>query len=169
MVYVRRHFVRSTSSVAPSGRRTIARWAAAVLATGSMGLTALLLSNATASGSAGVPSHQLARVAPALAPAPSATVVATPAGTVTATPAPTSPDPGGAPRAPEAGSRPSVDPLAGAANANPSPAPVAEESTDRWSFLRSPATGEWLFLTGFLLLLVSIGGLVTVGIYRRRW
>jgi hypothetical protein len=72
-------------------------------------------------------------------------------------------DPGSAPRAPEAGSQPSVAPLA---NDGPPPALVAQ---DRPTHFPHRSTGQMLFLTGFLLLLLSIGGLVTVGIYRRRW
>jgi hypothetical protein len=71
-------------------------------------------------------------------------------------------------RAPDAGSQPSMAPTANPADA-PTPAPVAEQTTDRWSFLHRSATGQWLFLIGFLLLLLSISGLVTVGFYRRRW
>ncbi len=73
---------------------------------------------------------------------------------------------------PAAGSHPSVSPSPIAppgAPAAPPANPVAEQRSDRWEFLHSSATGEWLFLTGFLLLLLSIGGLVTVGWYRRRW
>lgn len=74
-------------------------------------------------------------------------------------------DPGtGALRAPDAGSQPSMTALAGSPAAQ-----EAEQGQDPWSFLHSAATGQWLFLTGFLLLLLSIGGLVSVGIYRRRW
>jgi hypothetical protein len=71
-------------------------------------------------------------------------------------------------RAPDAGSQPSMAPTAKPADV-PTPAPVAEQTTDRWSFLHRSATGQWLFLIGFLLLLLSISGLVTVGFYRRRW
>ncbi|MDT5027601.1 MAG: hypothetical protein QOE61_4027, partial [Micromonosporaceae bacterium] len=73
-------------------------------------------------------------------------------------------DPGSAPRAPEAGSQPSLAPLA---NDGP-PQAVAEDSPTRSSYPHR-STGQLLFLSGFLLLLLSIGGLVTVGIYRRRW
>ena len=74
-------------------------------------------------------------------------------------------DPGSAPRAPEAGSQPSAAPLA---NDDPPPALVAQDRSTRLSFPHR-STGQMLFLTGFLLLLLSIGGLVTVGLYRRRW
>jgi hypothetical protein len=77
-------------------------------------------------------------------------------------------DSGDALRAPDAGSRPSASAPA-QTPADLSPEPVAQRGEDRWGFLRSAATGQRLFLTGFLLLLLSIGGLVTVGIYRRRW
>jgi hypothetical protein len=77
----------------------------------------------------------------------------------------TAEDPGTTLRAPAAGSSPSASPppLGNAQSA----APVANH--DRWQFLRRSATGQSLFLSGFLLLLLSIGGLVSVGLYRRRW
>jgi hypothetical protein len=74
-------------------------------------------------------------------------------------------DPGSAPRAPEAGSQPSMAPVA---NDGPPPALVSQDHPTRLSFPHR-STGQMLFLTGFLLLLLSIGGLVTVGIHRRRW
>jgi hypothetical protein len=69
-------------------------------------------------------------------------------------------------RGPDAGSQPSVS-----APPTPGPpaAPVAEQRPDPWQFLHDSTIGEWLFLSGFLLLLLCIGGLVTVGWYRRRW
>jgi hypothetical protein len=50
--------------------------------------------------------------------------------------------------------------------------PQAEDvsnADDPWSFLRGPEAGAHLFLAGFVALLVSIGGLVAVGIRRHRW
>ena len=148
MVYVGRHSVRSTSSVAR-------RWAAASLVAAAS-LMALFWSSAAANGSVAPPVHVPA--------------VATPGGAAANPPPATelggAPDRDSAMRAPEKGSQPSLAPTA---RPTIPAAPVAEQSTDRWGFLYSTGTGEWLFLSGFLLLLLSISGLVTVGIYRRRW
>ncbi len=61
-----------------------------------------------------------------------------------------------------AGDPPGAEPSGG------DPPPSPEENT-AWAFLQSPGAGDRMFLAGFVTLLFSIGGLVTVGIRRRRW
>lgn len=222
MVYVHRHPILSTTPAAPSGRRTPAWRAAAVLAAVfTAGLFSSTFFSSRSSGSlsgskSGEPAPNAAappeqgkaardaiipgpdtqhslqdpntqnpdRRDPAIQGAQNADTPATrdrntPNGVEAAPVPPLAPnpglnlwldrgfaaDPGSAPRVPEAGSQPSLAPLA---NDAPPPAPVAEDSPTRSSYPHR-STGQLLFLSGFLLLLLSIGGLVTVGIYRRRW
>ena len=82
------------------------------------------------------------------------------------------PEPNSALRAHHGGSPPSVAPRTetGEPAAVEADASMPDAQTrNRRQFPRNAATGQWLFGTGFLLLLLSIGGLITVGIYRRRW
>jgi hypothetical protein len=157
MVHVRRHRARDISPAVPSGRRIQARWAALALA---IVCTASLV---------GLFSSHLSAASP-IDPGPSGTAVPT------ATPPiglglnlGFNADSNDALRAPDPGSVPSPQPPRRSAPSTSTAAPEAGQTTDQWGFLHRAATGQWLFLTGFLLLLLSIGGLVTVGIYRRRW
>jgi hypothetical protein len=222
MVYVRRHPILSTTPAAPSGRRTPAWRAAAVLAAVfTAGLfTSTFFSSRSSGGLSGPKSNEPAPNAAAppeqgkatqdpIIPGPDtqdnpqdsyrqdsdtrnpairgaqdadSPALQDPNAPNVAQAPPVQPlapnpglnvwldrglpaDPGTAPRAPEAGSEPSMAPLA---DGGPPPALVAQDRPTRLSFPHR-STGQMLFLTGFLLLVLSIGGLVTVGIYRRRW
>jgi hypothetical protein len=80
---------------------------------------------------------------------------------------------------PEPGSRPRVGPFTPSGDAAaPGPdthadlgaaGPPGGGTRTGWSILSGPVTGGRIFLAGFFGLLFSIGGLITIGIRRRRW
>jgi len=87
-----------------------------------------------------------------------------PARTLTATPSSAGwADVQGGGRGPAPGSQPHP------VNAQPRAQDVSGASDGPWSFLSGPQAGAHLFVAGFVALLFSIGGLVTVGIRRHRW
>ena len=68
-------------------------------------------------------------------------------------------------RAPAAGSQPRVE-----APPGPGAEPVAEPLRSRLLHgLTTPTAGLWLAVSGLAVLVFAVGGLITVGLRRRRW
>jgi hypothetical protein len=74
------------------------------------------------------------------------------------------PDPGSEPRL-DAAANPGLQNDIAAGNGGGG----ADQHERGWPFDADPETGAQIFAAGFAALLFSIGGLVTVGIRRRRW